>query len=946
MWLNIKTEYSFGHVYGHIDNIINKVSKMANYAGIADIDNTFGHVKWSKACQEYKIKPIFGVQLAVVNSISQIKQEKIRRYVHNYMTLIARNNDGLSELYNFVKIAHDQFYYRPLLAYKQINKSTNNLLILSGTACDWNKIKRKIYPEICINSPWFIKNNPDEMGVATIDNYYIDITDRHIYEPFADNLKKERKTTLMHIPTEKEWLLEFPNSVELTARTQFLASQCVANLPTAPMLEFPNKESLEELCIIGANERKIDLKNNQLYKERFERELQLIVEKKYLDYFLVVADIINYAKKHMVVGPSRGSSAGSLVCYLLGITEIDPLKHGLYFERFIDVNRADLPDIDIDFQDTKRHLIYSYAIKKYGKDCVASIGNINRLKPRSAITRFAKALHIPIEDVEEVKDSINERSSGDARANLCIEDSFKESEIGKKFLETYPQMKTVSKVEAHASHTGIHAAGLLICNNPITYYCGINTRDNKRIGMIDKKDAETLNLLKIDALGLRTLSIIADICDSIGKDYNWIYTIPTDDKETFNIFNQQRFSGIFQFEGRAVQGLAKQIEIENLEDIAALSALGRPGPLVSGGANEYISYRTGAKPIKYIHDHPIIIDATKNTYGVVIYQEQVMRIVREFGKFSWEETSSIRKAMSRSLGVEYFDKLFEKFYKGAATLGVNKSDAKKVWDKINKMGSWSFNKSHAISYGLVSYICAYLKAHYPFEFTLACLNHAKNDNSALKILRDAVENEGIEYKHIDEKKSQRKWSIQKDETKNILIGGFETIHGIGPKMAQKICKLRSEGKSLQKGMKTHLKNDISPFKYLYPAKQIYGGYYTEPKKYNMNNPAVPIKSIQNKNGMFNILGKLIRKNTRDANETCFLVKREGKYLTGQTTWLNITIEDDTESIMCKIPIEKYEELGKEIAETGKEDKDWYLVNGTKNNNWNLLFVKNIIKITK
>ena len=272
----------------------------------------------------------------------------------------------------------------------------------------------------------------------------------------------------------------------------------------------------------------------------------------------------------MAVGPSRGSSAGSLVCYLMGITEIDPLEYDLYFERFIDINRFDQPDIDVDFQDDKRHLVIKYLEKKYGKDNVAQIGNINRLKPKSAITRFAQALGVPVDDVIELKDAIMERSGGDARANDCMEDTFTDTDAGKKFIKNYPAMEVVKHIEAHPSHTGVHAGGILVCNNPITDYCGVNSRDKKRIGMLDKKDAEVVNLLKIDALGLRTLSIIAGVCDQIGKPYPWMYEIPVDDPATFKVFNDHRFNGIFQFEGSAVQGLAKQMPIDNIEDIAAL----------------------------------------------------------------------------------------------------------------------------------------------------------------------------------------------------------------------------------------------------------------------------------------------------------------------------------------------------------------------------------------
>jgi DNA polymerase III alpha subunit len=571
---------------------------------------------------------------------------------------------GLQEIYKLVELSFDQFYYRQRITNDQVNNTSNNIYILSGVAPRWDLIKVEVWKELLPSTPFCLRK-PDELILAGCDNFYVDREDSLIYEPFAEDRLRERKTSPLHIITHKEWISiygnEFAHAIEYMKQ---IASECNVDLPIAPMVKYTGKENIEAWCKKGAREKKIDL-SDPIYKARYKREMDLIIKKDYADYFLVVADLIKYAKTKMAVGPARGSSAGSLVCYLMGITEINPLDYDLYFERFIDINRFDLPDIDVDFQDDKRHLCIKYLERKYGKDNVAQIGNINRMKPKSAITRFAQALGIPIDDVIELKDAIMERSGGDARASACIEDTLSDTEIGKKFLETHPSMSVVKHIESHPSHTGVHAAGVLVCNRPITDYCGVNSRDKKRIGMLDKKDAEAINLLKIDALGLRTLSIIADVCDQIGKHYEWMYEIPTDDEKAFKVFNDHRFNGIFQFEGSAIQGLAKQMPIENMEDVAAVGALGRPGPLVSGGATSFIGYRNRPESIKYLSDHPAVVKATKKTYGIVIYQEQMMNISREYGKLSWKDTSDLRKAASKSLGDEFFDKFKGKFLKGA-----------------------------------------------------------------------------------------------------------------------------------------------------------------------------------------------------------------------------------------------------------------------------------------
>lgn len=943
MWLNCRTEFTFKAVYGHLDAVASKLASMGSYGGMTDINNTFGHIRWKSACDKAGIKPIYGVQLAVTDGLGN----KIRRYPFNMMTFIAKTQHGLQLIYKLVDQAHQQFYYKPLISYDQVNELPgDHVAILSGVACRFDLITRPIWFELSPSTPYSQRDKWKELDrdmvqpIACLDNYYPDPEDKAVYEPFAESRLREQKTSAQHILTWQEWLAEFPGREFALDNLVELAGWCNVELAEAPMTTYVGKDDIEVWAREGATKKGINITTGD-YADRYNREMKLIKDKGYVDYFLIVADAIRYAKTKMSVGPSRGSSAGSLVCYLMGITEIDPLEYDLYFERFIDINRFDLPDIDIDFQDEKRHLVLKYLQKKYGKDCVAQIGNISRMKAKSAIDRFAKALRVPIDDVQEVKDAIMERSGGDARANYCIEDSLSESEVGKKFLDLYPHMAVVSKIEAHASHTGVHAAGILVCNEPITNYCGINSRDKKRIGMLDKKDAEAVGLLKIDALGLRTLSILADVCDQLGKPYTWLYEIPVDDPATYKVFNDQRFNGIFQFEGSAVKGLARQMPIEDMEDISALSALGRPGPLASGGANRFIKYRTGKEEPNYLSNHPAVVKATKGTYGVVIYQEQMLAISREYGQLSWEDTNQLRRAASKSLGDEFFGKYKEKFVEGAKELGESDEAIDKVWDGINTMGSWAFNKSHSVSYGLVSYLCAYMKANHFMEFAVASLNHSRDDSTALKILRDMVENDGVEYVHIDEHLSEIEWSIYDGK----LYGGLLTLPGIGLAKARKIIKTREANEAYTPAIRRILNEGKTPFKYLYPAKEIYGDFYTDPARHNVSGQIVEIKDAEG-DGDWCIIGKLIKKNLRDANEACFVSKRDGQYETGNTAWLNITLEDDTDSVMCKIKRDDYERLGREIAETGKEDKDWYMVYGSKINGWGLIFVTNIMRITR
>jgi len=937
MWINIKTGYSFKQVYGHLDKIAEKCKKLCEdagikkpYGGVADLGNTFAHIPWKKACEKVGIKPIYGVKLPVVDELQRNK----RFYHHSWMTFIAKTQKGLQEIYKLVDLSWQQMYYRQRITYDQVNELSGDVIVLGGVAPNGDLLKKETWMELSPSTPLCNRDWPDGMTMASIDNFYPDAEDVDIYEPFADERLRERKTCPIHILTKNEWLSECENKTALY-NTIDIASACNVELPKAPMVKYIGDDDIEEWCKKGAKEK--GLINKKEYIERYKREMKLIKEKGYVDYFLVVADLIRYAKTKMCVGGGRGSAAGSLVCYLMGITEDDPLVYDLYFERFIDVNRFDLPDIDIDFQDDKRHLVTKYLEKKYGKENVAQIANINRLKPKSAMTRFAGTLGIPLDEIHEMKDAVIERAGGDARAHKCMEDTFNDTEMGKTFIENHPAMKNVRYVENHPSHMGVHAAGILVCNNPISKYCGVNSKDN-RIGMLDKNDAEEIDLLKIDALGLKTMTILAGVCDQIGKPYTWIHTLPKDDPETYKVFNDHRFNGIFQFEGDTIQKIAKDMPIENIEDISAINAIGRPGPIESGGTRRYLNFRSGRKETEYVNNHPLVVDATKNTYGIIIYQEQVMRIVKELGKLSWEDTSKIRKLISKSKGKEALDKFYSKFEKGAVENGIIIEEATYIWDHINVMGAYSFNKSHSVSYSVISYLCGYMKAHYPLEFLVSNLNNSKNDRSALKILRDAVENDGVKYSYFDAEHSMVNWSV-KD---GILYGGFSSLHGIGPAKAKISVKKRTK---LQEGVRKSIEKDDSYFKYLYPGRDLYGDYYTNPKKHNLNRGASTIDKLTG-DGKFLIIGCLIKKSLRDANEAGNVKKRDGKFLSGQTTWINITLEDDTGSIMCKIKREDYLKYGKEIAENGKEDKDWYMVYGEKINNWNIMFVKRIKKITR
>lgn len=889
----------------------------AGGVGICDRSGTWGHVQFSKAAKKKGIKPVFGVELAVVSNHELKEKQPI-----NWMSFLARNNEGLKEIYKLTSLATSQMYYVPRISYGQLWDLSDNTYILSGAMPLVGELPRVEHLLIEL-SPLMEQSTFNKLArkgykpVAVSDNHYPRPEDRESYEILASSNKDDR-TKPMHLLDEWQWRDSLPWAPEEALQNvQDVYDSCNAILPSAEMVHYPATRTLREMCISGAARRGVRLDDPD-YSTRMDRELQLIAEKKFEDYFYVIADMVNYAKQYMLVGPARGSSCGSLVCYLLGITDIDPLPYDLLFERFIDINREDLPDIDIDFQDDRREMVFDYLRKKYGADKVARLGTVMRYKAKSAIDDVARELQIPAWEVKDLKGAIIERSSGDSRAQFCILDTFEGLEIGKQALEKFPGLRVSASLEGHARQSGQHAAGVLVTAEPIDNYCSVDHKTGAV--MIDKKDAEDLNLLKIDALGLRTLSVIQDVLDNVGWTREKLLQHPLDDEKAFDVLRKGSYSGIFQFEGFALQNICRQMPIRRFEDIAAITALARPGPLTSGGTAEYIKRHNGVKQAEYIH--PEVKKYTEETHGIVVYQEQVMQLVRNLGKLTWEDTSTLRKAMSKSFGKEYFDKFKERFVAGAIENGLEKDAAGKIWDELCTFGAWGFNKSHAIAYGMVSYWCCVLKAHFPLEYAAACLRNSKDEEQVVLLIRELVR-EGYKYKPFDKENSVENWSV-KD---GVLIGGLTNINGVGEKMASDILKRRAAGVPLTNRQITLLDNPKTPFDHIFEAQELWGDLYENWEQNKISRKPTEIANINDdQDGMYVVIGKLMTKNLRDLNEVINVQKRGGIVYDKNTQELLFSLSDDTGKIRCKIGRFKFEQLGRPIIEEGRLG-DWYLVLG-------------------
>lgn len=885
--LRIRTEYSFGQTYAPIGRVIARLKELGvTAAGIVDRDSTWGHVPWFEACKKAGIQPLLGVDIAV-NDDDQATR----------MWFLARSTAGLGELYRAVSKAHQQPISTragkvPRLYRADVRAMSDQIARFAGDVLDAEFLE-EVGATLDFNPASRVLNSRKRAialstGLPTVntsDNSYVMADDGPVFELIS---KAGLKPTPQHIVD----LPEEPAALEHAAACADL------QLPAAPMVRAPG--NLEELCREGIARRKLDW--TETYEERLQYELKLIRSKDFESYFLIVADMCNYAKQHMLVGPSRGSAAGSLVCYLANITEIDPIPPKLFFERFIDVTRTDLPDIDLDFPDNKRHLVFEYMAGKHGSSNTAHIGTISQYKPKSALIEVCKALRIPPAATAAVKTAMIERSSADSRANNCLEDTFKDTEPGKRFIRDYPQAVAAQLIEGHASHTGVHAAGLLVSNQSITDFAVV---DANGIAHIEKGAAEKLGLLKIDVLGLRTLGVLEDS----GVPIDW-YNLPFDDPKTFEIFNKGRLCGIFQFEGNALRAISRDVHFESLTEIDAVTALARPGPFGGGVTEEWVKRKNG-KPYEPIH--PLVEAHMAETYGLPVYQEQTLAIVREIGKFDWKETSTIRKAMSKRMGKEFFDTYWEKFKVGAMSQGISEQAAAATWQTINSMGAWQMNKAHTYSYAVISYLTAYLKAHHPLEFAAANLRSAKDPDSALELLREMVR-EGIEYEAFDLERSEVNWSAKDGK----LVGGFLNLKGIGESKAAKLIEARNAGKLTAK-QRESIEKAENAFADIFPFNTKYGDYYRNPGAKGINGDISKIEAFDGKQRDSHcFMGELVYKNARNANEEVNVKKRNGKKEEGPLDFVDIRVRDDTGTIGARISRWDFERMGRELLQTVPE----------------------------
>jgi DNA polymerase III alpha subunit len=921
--LKIRSEYSFRAVYGPIEQVVAHLqSQGCKCAALTDRSSTFGHIQWNQHCNTAAIKPIFGVELAFVSDIA----DKPKRPQFYWLALLARSDAGLREIYSAVEEATANAHYVPRLPISKLESLSADVLILSGNSGigQYNaQLPSKVIIEAHPATNPVLLNRP---AIPVSDNFMIRPENRYIYEVLLGRNAFNRPSA-MHIMDRFQLMHDcrYLTNANFALADQ-LAEECNATLAQATNIKSFEQRSLLELCTIGATIRGIKLEG--IYLERMQHELTLIEHKGFADYFKVIADMVQYAKQQMLVGPARGSSCGSLVCYLLGITDIDPIPHHLIFERFIDVTRSDLPDIDIDFQDNKRDLVFRYLIDKYGADKVARLGTVTRYKGRSAIAETAKVVRIPRWDAEQIANSIIKRAEGDYRADNCVADTFSDTEIGQAFIKKFPAIKVAERLEAHARHHSTHAAGVVITNDPINHYVARDVRNNTV--HVDKYDAEHINLMKVDCLGLRTLTIIADCLQQIGWNHSTLLAHQLDDAAAFKVLRDKLYCGVFQFEGQALQGLTRKVAVDRFTDLAALTALARPGPLISGAAYEWCARRMQQKPVELLHD--MLADITRDTYGLIVFQEQMLRILRDIGLMNWEDVTLFRRGINKKLGMEYFDAQFwDKFKTGALANNIDELTARSIWETVNSAGDYAFNLSHSVAYATVSYWCMVLKAHYPLQFALATLKHVQDALSIKQYLRE-LDRIGIEFVPYDPQLSEYSWSV-KD---NKLIGGLTNIKGVGDVLAKAILQRREQNIGFTERQCKLLAEGTTPYDNVFEARRRFADLYIDPKKYGIYNKLWNIADIDDIEGSYTILGRVISWKIRSLNETQFLIER-GNMRVADDKWLTLMLEDDTDVIAATVPRKYYARLGEPL--TKQNANDWFLLRGAMSNGKRRLYIE-------
>jgi len=849
--LHCHTDYSLLDGACDIDQLMKIVveQKMPAVA-MTDHGNLFGAVKFYNAARAAGVHPVIGCEMYVSGQGHKTRSDTDR---YHHLVLLCENQEGYRNLIKLVSTAYlEGFYYKPRVDLDLLSRHSKGLICLS--ACLRGEIPETIladkydearrlahtYSDIFGRNNLFLEIQDHHLDqdriltpelnrlshetglplVATNDSHYLRKDDARAHEillciqtgkSFNDPNRMRWNTPDFYLKSRDEMMELFGELEDAVDRTWEIAQRCQVKLEKVsepfPTFGVPESHStdtyFEYVARQGFEKRRFRLEAMRAkgilkhdlaeYAERLDREIQMIQKMKFSGYFLIVWDFIRYAKsKGIPVGPGRGSAAGSLVGYAMAITDIDPLQYGLLFERFLNPERVNFPDIDVDFCMNRRGEVIQYVTEKYGREQVAQIITFNTLGARAAIKDVGRVLEMPFADVERITKMVPNV------LNISLEEAIKQepgfNEAAKKDPRIDDVLKVALRLEGLARNCSVHAAGVVISPQPLRDLIPLyKTNRDEIVTQFDMNGLDKLALLKMDFLGLTTLTLIQDALRLIKKRHGADLIpedLPLDDKDTYEIFCKGYTSGVFQFESAGMRDILRRYQPCRLEDLTALNALYRPGPIQGGMVDDFIERKWGRRTVQY--DLPELKELLEETYGVIVYQEQVMQISNRLAGYSLGDADLLRRAMGKKK-IEEMAKQRERFIRGSIERGFPQKKVEKVFDLMEQFAGYGFNKSHSAAYAYLAFVTAYLKAHYPVDFMAALLtSETGNTAKVVKYINECREM-GIPILPPDVDHSE--WSFTPDgapQTGKGIRFGLGAVKNLGQSAVEAIARAREQ----------------------------------------------------------------------------------------------------------------------------------------------------------
>jgi DNA polymerase III subunit alpha len=849
--LHTHSHYSLLDGLSKIDALVGRAKELGMDAmALTDHGSLYGVIEFYKKATKAGIKPIIGCEMYVSDTSRFSKSPGVDTDKRYHLILLATNEQGYRNLVKLVTAAHlEGYYYKPridkqilrehhegLIALSSCLGSELNQAVLSGNAEKAEHVALE-YQDIMGKGNYFIEiqqhlKMPEQNDMtpklvalarkldiplaATQDSHYTLAEDAQAQDILlavqtGNTIHDEKRFSMRQddfsFASAEEMAEKFsslpPDVVEEAfANTGVIADRCnlVIELGKTQLPPFPLPEGYAEpfdylkvLASEGITKRFGDTSDPKI-RERLDYELGVIKETGFSSYFLIVADFVNWAKQQGIfVGPGRGSAAGSLLSYLLNITNIDPIKYELLFERFLNPARISMPDIDLDFADTRRDEVLQYVINKYGKDHVAQVITFGTMAARGSLRDAGRALGLTYDFCDRVAKLIPGGPAGTKSGFLkeCVETIDEIKQLYASDPQARQLIDAASKLEGVARHASTHACAVVITPKPLTEYLPLQrgTDENDIITQYEMHAVEDLGLLKMDFLGLSNLTIIEDTLKLVKINHDVdinIDTIPLEDKGAFSILQKAQTTGVFQLESAGMKRYLKELKPTNIEDIIAMVSLYRPGPMDL--IPDYINRKHGRAQVEYLH--PKLEPILKNTYGVMVYQEQLMAAVRELAGFTLAEADIMRKAVGKKIR-SLLDEQEGKFKEGAARVGTPAHAANKFWELLGPFSSYAFNRSHAACYAMVAYQTAYLKANYPNEFMAAFMNSETGDVERVAYLIDEARSMGIKVLPPDINESYEKFAVIRSATEPSLRFGLAAVKNVGDAIVHAIIAERT-----------------------------------------------------------------------------------------------------------------------------------------------------------